>query len=43
LALHILTLLGDLLPPLCQLRQADRLSLIGVEQTRIGPRDALQP
>jgi hypothetical protein len=43
LALHILALLGELPAPLGQLRQADRLGLVGVEQTPVGPRDPLQP
>jgi hypothetical protein len=38
LALHVLTLLGELPATLGQLREADCLGLVGVEQTPVGPR-----
>jgi hypothetical protein len=43
LALHILALLGELPTTFCQLREADRLGLIGIEQARIRACDPLQP
>jgi len=42
LALHVLTLLGELPATLGQLREADCLGLVGVEQTPVGPCYPLQ-